>query len=93
MEKSKPIQSRESKNNKGGHSLFFDYVKSSLDNHSVREFQQVNSVSTMAANDIMNDIYVQSNPHVMHGLQGILPCHLMNIETTLAAGERKVSMS
>jgi hypothetical protein len=73
--------------------LFFDHVKNSLDNHSVWVFQQVNSVSTMAANDIMNDIFVQSNPHVMHGLQGILPCHLMNIETTLAAGERKVSMS
>jgi hypothetical protein len=38
--------------------LFFDHVKNSLDNHSVWVFQQVNSVSTMAANDIMNDIYV-----------------------------------
>ena len=38
------IKSRESQR-EGGRSLFFDYIKTNLDNNSVREFQDVNSRS------------------------------------------------
>jgi hypothetical protein len=44
-----------------------------------------------ANNDILNDVQLQSNPHVMHGLQGIITGHWMNIEMTDAGG-RKVGM-
>jgi hypothetical protein len=81
--------------------LFFDYVKNSLDNHSVQEFQTVNlcsekelikDISMFAANNILNDIRLQSNPHIMRGLQGIIPSCRMNIEMTDAGGI-KASMS
>jgi hypothetical protein len=45
-----------------------------------------------SAYDILNDVQLQANPHVMHGLQGIIPGCRMNIEMNDASG-RKVSMS
>ncbi len=81
--------------------LIFDYIKSSLNNHSVQEFQQVDlrskmeliqDISTLAADNILNDVKLQSNPHVMRGLQGSIPGCQMSIEMTDAGG-RKVSMS
>ncbi len=100
MEKSKPIESHESKS-KGDLSLFFDYVKNSLDNHSVQEFQQINlrsemelaqDISMCAANNILNEVQLQANPHVMCGLNGNILGRWMNIEM-FDAGERKVSIS
>ncbi len=54
--------------------------------------EPIQDVFTHAANDIFNDVQLQANPHVMHGLQGIIPGCRMNIEMTDAGG-RKVSMS
>jgi hypothetical protein len=52
----------------------------------------IQNISTFAANNILNDVQLQSNPHIMRGLQGIIPGHQMNIEMTDAHG-RKVRMS
>jgi hypothetical protein len=96
----KPVELHQSKS-KGGCLLFFDFIKNSLNNHSVQEFQQVNfhskmeliqDISMLAASNILNDVQLQSNPHIMRGLQGIIPGHQMNIEMTDAHG-RKVRMS
>jgi hypothetical protein len=79
----------------------FDHIKNSLKNHSVQEFQQVDlrskmeliqDISRLAANNILNDVHLQSNPHLMCGLHGIIPGHWMSIEMSDAGG-RKVSMS
>jgi hypothetical protein len=52
----------------------------------------IQDTSTLAANNILNDVQLQSIPHVIRGLQGIIAGFRMNIETTDAGG-RKVSMS
>jgi hypothetical protein len=101
VEKGKPIKMAESKR-EGGWSLFFDYVKNNLNNYSVQEFQQVDSLSK---NEVIQDLFtntsivvlhntsIQCNPNVMQGLQGIIPGCCTNVEVTLVAGGKKVSIS
>ncbi len=96
-----PIDTVESKR-KGGHSLFFYYVKNNLNNYSVQEFQQVDSCSK---NEIIQDMFtktfinvlhitsMQCNPNVMWGLQGIIPGCRTTVEVTPVAGGKKVSIS
>jgi hypothetical protein len=55
--------------------------------------EHIQDISTMAVSDRMNGIYLQSNPHVIPGLQRIIPGCRINIKMTPAAGKRKVSMS
>ena len=81
--------------------LYCDYIKNKLDN--VLAFQQVDYRSkdeivqdafTKTSIDALHDTLLQSNPYVMRGLQGIIPCHRSNVKVTPAvAGGTKVSMS
>ncbi len=100
-EKCKPIKTCKSQR-EGGRSLFFDYVRNSLKNHSIREFQDVNSrsefelvtdITTKTAINISTHTAMQCNPNVMRGLQEIIPSCWMNIEMTPAGGGKKVSIS
>jgi hypothetical protein len=86
----------------GGRLLFFDYVKNNLDNYSVQEFQDVDSrskfelvtdIATKTAINTSTHTAMQCNPHVMRGLQDIIPGRRMNIEMTPAGGGKKVSIS
>ena len=100
--KNKPIEIRESQR-EGGRSLFFDYVRNSLDNYSIQEIQDVDSrsefevvtdIATKTAIDISSHTAMQCNPNVMRGLQEIIPGRRTNIEMgTLAGGGKKVSIS
>jgi hypothetical protein len=101
--KSTPIESREAQR-EGGRSIFFDYVKNSLDNNSVREYQDVDyrsefdrisDVATKTAIAISNNTAMQCNPKVTRGLQELIRGRQTNIEMTPAGagGGRKVSMS
>jgi hypothetical protein len=65
MEKYKPIKSKESKS-EGGHSLFFDYIKNSLNNHSVQEFQQVDLHSKM---ELIQDISMLTSNNILNGVK------------------------
>ena len=97
---SKPIKTAESKR-EGGRLLYCDYIKNKLDN--VLAFQQVDYRSkdeivqdafTKTSIDALHDTLLQSNPYVMRGLQGIIPCHRSNVKVSPAvAGGTKVSMS
>ena len=75
--KYKPTETRKSQR-EGGCSLFFYYVRNSLDNYSVREFQDVDSrsefevvtdIATKTAINISTHTAMQCNPNVMRGLQ------------------------
>ncbi len=77
---------------------FFDYVKSSLHNNAVREFQGFDSCSEdQAASAILTEIVIdisldeefQANSHVMRGLQAIIPSHCMTVLVTPAGGGGK----
>ena len=101
MKCTKPIKSRESQR-EGGRSLFFDYIKTNLDNNSVREFQDVNSrsefelvtdIATKTAIDVSSNTALQCNPFVMRGLQEIIPGCRLNVEMAPAGGGKKVSIS
>jgi hypothetical protein len=98
--KCKPIETHESQR-EGGCSLFFDYVKNNLDNYSIQEFQDVDSrsefklvtdIATKTAIDASSHTAMQCNPHIMRGLQDIIPGRRMNIEMTPAGGGKKVCM-
>jgi hypothetical protein len=99
--KCKLIKTRESQR-EGSRSLFFDYIKNNLDNYSLREFQDVDScsefelvtdIATKTAIDASSYTAMQCNPHIMRGLQDIIPGCRMNIEMTPAGGGKKVCMS
>ena len=92
--KSKPIESRESLR-EGVCLIFLDYVKNSLNNNSVREYQDVDSCSefelisnivTKTAIITSNNTAMQCNPIVMRGLQGIIRGRQTNIKMTSAGG-------
>ncbi len=85
--------------NKGGCSLYFNYVKNALDNTSIHEFQEVDyrsedeqatDVITMTAIDVSGSSNFQADPHVMRGLQELIPGHRTNV--TITNGGKKVSM-
>jgi hypothetical protein len=68
--------------NKGGRSLYFNYVKNVLKNTSVRELQdvdyrskdeQANDAITTIAINVLGSSRLQADPHVMCGLQEIVP--------------------
>ncbi len=94
-------KSREARNAEG-RSLFFDYVKSNLHDNSIREYQGFDSRSNNdVSNDILvttaNDIYLndslQSDAHVMRGLQDIIPGRRTTVSVTPAGGGNKVNVS
>jgi hypothetical protein len=94
-------KSREERNAEG-RSLFFDYLKSSLHDNSIQEYQGFDSCSNdNVANDILlttaNDIYlnesIQSDAHVMRGLQKIIPGRRTTVSVTPAGGGNKVNVS
>jgi hypothetical protein len=98
--KNKPIETRESQQ-EGGRSLFVNYIWLSVDNYSVQEFQDVDhrmegevvsDIATKTAIDVASNTALQCNPHVLHGLQEIIPCRT-NVEVTPAMGGKNVSMS
>ena len=61
-----------------------------VDSQSKEELA-LNILTTTAIND-SNITVMQCNPHVMPGLQEIIPSCRMNIEMTPAGGGQKVSM-
>jgi hypothetical protein len=95
-------KSRESKN-KEGQSLFFDYLKSSLCNNSVREFwgfdfcSENETVSDCLTKTVINtatNAEIQANANVMQGLQAIIPGHPTTVSVTPAdGGMKKVDLS
>ena len=88
--------------NAEGRSLFFDYVKNNLHDRSIREYQGFDSrLNDDVSNDILvttaNDIYLneslQSDAHVMQGLQDIIPGRRTTVSVTPAGGGNKVNVS
>jgi hypothetical protein len=85
--------------NKGGCSLYFNYVKNTLNNTFVHEFQdvdyhsedeQANDAITTTAINVLCSSSLQADPHVMRGLQEIIPdCRT---DVTITNGGKKVSM-
>ncbi len=78
--------SEKSHDARNGRSLFFDYVKSSLHDNSIREYQGfdscsddnvVNDILVTTANDIYLDERIQSDAHAMRGLQESLEQYLL----------------
>jgi hypothetical protein len=100
-EKTKPIETLESQR-EGGRSLFFNYVKTSLVNNSVRELQQVDyrskneiiqDVFTQTSIEVSHNIPMQCSPKVMRGLQEIIRGRRTNVNVKPTAGGSKTSMS
>ena len=89
----------------GGRSLWFEYVKTNLDNDSVRAYQDVDHrTECEVADDVLTgtaikaacNAVVQCNPNVMRGLQEVIPRqNTIEVTPTQAAGgkRKKVSMS
>jgi hypothetical protein len=99
--KKNPIETRESQQ-EGGRSIFFDYIKSTIQNYSVQDIQDVDhrsvgeivtNIATKTTINVATSTALQCNPHVMRGLQDIIPCCRPNVEITPAAGDKMVSMS
>ncbi len=99
--KKNPIKTRESQQ-EGGQSIFANYIKLTIQNYSVRDIQDVDhrlvgeivtNIATKTAINVATSTALQCNPHVMRGLQDIIPCCRRNIKITPAAGDKMVSMS
>jgi hypothetical protein len=94
--------SNKSRDARNGCSLFFDYMKSSLHDSSIREYQGfdsrsddnlVNDILVTTANEIYLDERIQSDVHVMRGLQEIIPGCCTTVSVKPAGGWNKVNVS
>ncbi len=84
---------------KGGCTLFFNYIKNTLNNNIVCKQQSADSCSrvdvlmdtaTKTAIEVLHDDDIHANPHVKCGLQGIIPgCRNM---VSIHTNGKKVSM-
>jgi hypothetical protein len=99
--KNNPIETRESQW-EVGRSIFFDYIKLTIQNYSVQDIQDVDhrsdreivtNIATKTVINVATSTTLQCNPHVMRGLQDIILHCRMNVKITPAAGDKKVSMS
>jgi hypothetical protein len=72
----------------GGRTLFFNYIKNTLDNRS--HVDVLIDTETKTAIEVLHDDDIHANPHVRCGLQEIIPgcCNLVSIWTN----GKKVSM-
>jgi hypothetical protein len=88
--------------NKGGCSLYFNYVKNALDNNSVREFHELQDVDyhsedeqasdaiTTTAINVLGSSRLQADPYVMCGLQDLIPGR--HTDVTISDGGKKVNI-